>query len=339
MHAANPAVDEKYSARLRNYGAHQTNYLLGGSGRSWMVGFGEDYPQYVNHKMSYNSILTWNEKLGEKVYMVPPNVGGPWAPENPGNSSGQYIQRAKFDYEGSYYPQKHIAWGTIFGAPLRDDGRINSRRDYTYAEPTVEYNAGATGAIAALADWFNSPKWENDVESLEGVIPFTCETTLSSDAPQSTPEPTQNVISAAPAETATISPVDTSTSAPKPTDTTANGSDGENTSTTGSGSDDTSAVAPGPEEAIAPAPGPQGMESVTSSPSATSSPKDNVPSSTVSSPNESEISSQGTESIISEAEGSVDDQNLSQSEDSAARMPGTILSLISLSALWIVAII
>ena len=135
--------------------------------------------------MSYNSILTWkkdNEPLGEKIYMVPPQIGGPWAPEHAGNASGQYIQRAKFDFEGSYFPQKHIAWGTLFGSPLMDDGIVNSRRDYTYAEPTVEYNAGAFGAVAALADWFNVPAWEGNPESLEGVIPFSCETTLKNES-------------------------------------------------------------------------------------------------------------------------------------------------------------
>ena len=32
-------------ARLFNYGQHVTDYVLGDCGRSWMVGFGEKYPQ------------------------------------------------------------------------------------------------------------------------------------------------------------------------------------------------------------------------------------------------------------------------------------------------------
>ena len=51
LHARNPAVDAAYAARLINYGHHQANYLLGDAGRSWVVGFGKDYPQYLNHKM------------------------------------------------------------------------------------------------------------------------------------------------------------------------------------------------------------------------------------------------------------------------------------------------
>ena len=173
VHAKNKKVDSAYAARLTNYGMHQTNYLLGDAGRSWVVGFGKDYPTMLNHKYSYYSILNWNpdpaqEKMGEKIWMT--GSGGPWAPE----AKDGYVMRAKFDFEGSRFPQSHTAWGTLFGGVLYDDGLINTRRDYTYAEPTVEYNAGAVGAVAALADWYGTGQY-NGVESLDGVIPFTCD--------------------------------------------------------------------------------------------------------------------------------------------------------------------
>lgn len=52
VHARNPALEGGYKARLMNYGAHQANYLLGDAGRSWIVGFGKDWPQYIHHKMA-----------------------------------------------------------------------------------------------------------------------------------------------------------------------------------------------------------------------------------------------------------------------------------------------
>jgi len=173
VHAKNGAVEPAYGNRLRNYGIHEANYLLGDAGRSWVVGFGDDYPKMHNHKMSLYSIQNWHpdptqEPLGERIWMT--DVAGPFAPENPTG----YVQKAKFDFEGSRTPQAHIAWGTVFGSPLFDDSLINTRRDYTYAESTVEYNAGAVGAIAAMADWYKSGEYTG-VESLEGVIPFTCD--------------------------------------------------------------------------------------------------------------------------------------------------------------------
>jgi hypothetical protein len=173
VHAKNPAVDPLYGNRLRNYGMHQANYLLGDAGRSWVIGFGKDYPAMHNHKMSMYSVLNWHpdpaqEPLAEKIWMT--DVAGPWAPENP---SG-YVSKAKFDFEGSRSNQTHLAWGTLFGSPLYDDSLVNTRRDYTYGESTVEYNSAAVAAIAAMADWYGSGPYTG-VENLEGVIPFTCE--------------------------------------------------------------------------------------------------------------------------------------------------------------------
>ena len=214
VHAKNKAVDPAYANRLRNYGIHEANYLLGDAGRSWVIGFGKDYPTMHNHKMSVYSVLNWNpdpkqEPLGEKIWMT--DVAGPFAPENP---SG-YVQRAKFDFEGSRTPQSHIAWGTLFGGPLFDDGLINTRRDYTYAESTVEYNAAAVGAIAAMADWYGSGPYTG-VETLEGVIPFTCDqpvtpwSTPLAPAPAPVPVPVPApapAVAPTPAPAATVLPV------------------------------------------------------------------------------------------------------------------------------------
>jgi len=84
----------------------QTNYILGSAGRSWVVGFGNDWPQYIHHKFSYNSILTWkqeNEPLAVKMWMT--TTDGPWAPEH----KDMMIEKAKFDFEASTTPQEHIA--------------------------------------------------------------------------------------------------------------------------------------------------------------------------------------------------------------------------------------
>ena len=33
--------------------------MLGDSGRSWLAGFGTDYPTFIWHKLSYNSYIDW----------------------------------------------------------------------------------------------------------------------------------------------------------------------------------------------------------------------------------------------------------------------------------------
>ena len=33
--------------------------MLGDSGRSWLAGFGKNYPTHIWHKLSYNSYIDW----------------------------------------------------------------------------------------------------------------------------------------------------------------------------------------------------------------------------------------------------------------------------------------
>ena len=42
------------------------------------------------------------------------------------------VQASKFDMEGSFSPQRFIAYGALAAAPLFDDGRVYGRKDYTY---------------------------------------------------------------------------------------------------------------------------------------------------------------------------------------------------------------
>jgi len=97
-------------------------------------------------------------------------------------------------------PRLFDADGLVFGAPLYDDGLINSRRDYTYAEPTVEYNAGAVGAAAALADWYSTQAYTG-VDSLDGVMPFACDVIAPAPAPALAPVP-------APAQAPALAPLE-----------------------------------------------------------------------------------------------------------------------------------
>jgi hypothetical protein len=76
----------------------------------------------------------------------------------------------------------------MFGAPLMDDGLVNSRRDFSMTEPTVEYNAGAVAAFAAMADWYASPAYTG-ANSLEGVTAPACSKALQGVALAPAPAP------------------------------------------------------------------------------------------------------------------------------------------------------
>lgn len=55
--------------------------------------------------------------------------------------------------------------GSLF-TPLADDNMVASRKDYSYAEPTIEYNAGITGALAAAAEWYQQGTWTGSMKDV-----------------------------------------------------------------------------------------------------------------------------------------------------------------------------
>ncbi|KAL4428069.1 hypothetical protein ABPG75_002158 [Micractinium tetrahymenae] len=161
-------VDPDYRARLFNYGQHQVDYVLGDCGRSWLVGFGKDYPQYLHQIPSYNSILVWKDEtdpLGDRIAGT--NYPGPITTEK--TDRPQMWQKGMVDFYGNYFPQRHIAYGTLFGAPLMDDGMVTSRRDYTYTEPTVIYNTAIVGALAGLAEYYGAGPWSGELQEVNQV--------------------------------------------------------------------------------------------------------------------------------------------------------------------------
>ena len=71
--------------------------------------------------------------------------------------------RAKFEFEGSYKPQKRIAYGTLF-TPLLDDSLLASRKDYSVAEPALDYGASLPGALAAWVEHYCMGPWGGVME-------------------------------------------------------------------------------------------------------------------------------------------------------------------------------
>ncbi|GMH40067.1 hypothetical protein BSKO_07971 [Bryopsis sp. KO-2023] len=156
------SIDLAYAARLFNYGKHQINYLLGSSGRSWVSGFGSNYPTFMWHKPSYNSHIDANLP-GQYMWFGRDN--GPWiqTPEFPFSERHPVIvESAMLEFQGSFKPQKFIPYGHLFGAPLFNDGMVNHRKDYSHTEATTEGQGGLVGGSAALAEWYDASSKQND---------------------------------------------------------------------------------------------------------------------------------------------------------------------------------
>jgi endoglucanase len=112
--------DPKLKAQVDCLTLQQLNYMLGSTGQSFVVGFGETYPQQPHHRAA----------------SCPPDKA-----EVCNKEDGL-----------SPEPNPHILYGALVGGPDVEDIYDSSRGNYIQNEVTVDYNGGFTGALAAVLD-------------------------------------------------------------------------------------------------------------------------------------------------------------------------------------------
>jgi endoglucanase len=115
LHLSDPHLQARTVAWARS----QIDYALGSSGRSFVVGYGNNPPQREQH-------------------------AGASCPDRPAPCGW-----AQFDSKG---PNPQILYGGLVGGPKGpgDNTYHDVRSDYVTNEVANDYNAGFTGALAAL---------------------------------------------------------------------------------------------------------------------------------------------------------------------------------------------
>ncbi len=94
-----------------NFAEDQCNYALGSSGRSYMVGFGENPPEHPHHRTAQGSYCD--------------NMNEPSS-------------------------HRHTLYGALVGGPDASGNYTDQVSDYTANEVACDYNAGFTGLLAAM---------------------------------------------------------------------------------------------------------------------------------------------------------------------------------------------
>ncbi|MBR2523123.1 MAG: glycoside hydrolase family 9 protein [Clostridiales bacterium] len=94
-----------------DFAESQANYALGSSGRSFMIGFGENPPEHPHHRTSQGSYCDNKSEPGQP---------------------------------------RHTLYGALVGGPDQSDGYADDVNDYTKNEVACDYNAGFTGLLAAM---------------------------------------------------------------------------------------------------------------------------------------------------------------------------------------------
>lgn len=110
-YADSDACASDKAAKYTEFFEKQMNYALGSSGRSYVVGFGENPPEHPHHRTAQGS---WADNMNE--------------PEN----------------------HRHVLFGALVGGPDASDGYSDTVSDYNKNEVACDYNAGFTGGLAKM---------------------------------------------------------------------------------------------------------------------------------------------------------------------------------------------
>ncbi|XP_049795739.1 uncharacterized protein LOC126210530 [Schistocerca nitens] len=95
----------------------QMGYILGDTGYSYVVGFGSNYPHSPHHRSSS-------------------------CPDAPATCDWNFYNSAE--------PNAHVLYGALMGGPDANDAFTDTRTDWAHTEPTLDYNAGFQGVLAAM---------------------------------------------------------------------------------------------------------------------------------------------------------------------------------------------
>ncbi|XP_025831030.1 endoglucanase 13 [Agrilus planipennis] len=136
-HAANVAFVclqaseiEEYGSNFVNFAREQIDYVLGSAGRSFVVGYGKNYPRKPHHSASS-------------------------CPDRP--------LPCGWDNYHSKDPNPQILYGAVVSGPDENDYYEDSREEFLYNEVTLDYNAGFQGVVAGLI-YFDNKDNSNTIE-------------------------------------------------------------------------------------------------------------------------------------------------------------------------------
>ena len=111
VYASSGKCDSAREKAYISFAESQCDYALGSTGRSFVVGFGENAPQHPHHRTAQGS---WCDNMNE-----------------PGS-------------------HRHTLFGALVGGPDANDGYDDTVSNYTNNEVADDYNAGFTGLLAFM---------------------------------------------------------------------------------------------------------------------------------------------------------------------------------------------
>ncbi|KAK9867945.1 hypothetical protein WJX84_010587 [Apatococcus fuscideae] len=114
---SNQVTNITLATQYRCWAQGQIRYMLGDTGRSFVVGFGQDPPSHESHRAA----------------------SCPYPPATCG-----------WDVYSNPAPNAHVLFGALIGGPSVTDNFTDVRSNYEQNEPALDIQAGYTGVLAAM---------------------------------------------------------------------------------------------------------------------------------------------------------------------------------------------
>jgi len=121
MYATQLVKNDIMADAMFNFAESQVNYVLGDTGRSYLVGFGNNPPQKAHHRAAS-------------------------CPDRPATCD--------WSNKDSPNPNPQIIYGALVGGPDRGDNYVDDRNRFEMTEVADDYNAGFQAAVAGLNAFF-----------------------------------------------------------------------------------------------------------------------------------------------------------------------------------------
>ncbi|KAK3103219.1 hypothetical protein FSP39_017518 [Pinctada imbricata] len=145
-HAANQgfmaliaAEDGIHTTQYSKWAMSQVHIALGDTGRSFVVGFGNNPPSHVHHRGAYVNVY-FTQALRDYIINVRIKQ----------QSCPAMSMPCGFSYLNKKTPNPHVITGALVGGPGLTGNYDDIRSDYVKNEVALDYNAGFQSAVAGL---------------------------------------------------------------------------------------------------------------------------------------------------------------------------------------------
>jgi endoglucanase len=159
VYADGGKCDPSKTKAYQNFAESQVNYALGSSGRSYVVGFGENPPEHPHHRTAQGSYSNnMNEPASHRHTLYGALVGGPDAGDNYNDIVSDYTaNEVACDYNAGFTGILAKMYGKYHGKTIKDFGAVEQTADEYSVEGSV--NADGQDFVEIKALVFNKTAW------------------------------------------------------------------------------------------------------------------------------------------------------------------------------------